>query len=938
MRSLKKLMLVALFAIGMLPMTASAQSESTLPVDKAVRTGKLANGLTYYIRHNEYPKGQAEFYIAQKVGSIVEEDNQRGLAHFLEHMCFNGTKSFKGNEMLKWCESVGIKFGQNINAATGVDQTVYNISKVPTARVGVQDTCLLILREWADGLLLDNEEIDAERKVIHEEWRSRMVGQMRILENLLPTIYPGTKYGYRLPIGTMEVVDNFPYQALRDYYETWYRPDLQGIMIVGDVDVDRIEAKVKELFSEIKMPENAKKREYFEVPDNKETIYAIGTDKEQPSAIIEVMYKHPAFPDSLKNDAQYLGYKYLFDMAASMMNARFSEMASKPDAKFAYAGMSDGEFLIAKTKDAMTFVALAKNNDIDAAYRALNTEIARVKKYGFLQSEYLRAREEYLSSLEKAYNNRNQQNSGALVQEYVQNFLSGEPIPGIEYEYSLMNMIAKSIPVVAINQIVQQVIGDENRVVIAMLPEVEGIKVPTKESCMQIEKEVAESNIEEYVDNVKTEPLIASLPAKGKIVKETYNKEFDAKEWTLSNGAKVIAKKTDFKADEILLYAVAKGGVSTLPAKDANNVSVLPLAMSQRGLGSFNSNDLEKYLAGKQASLSYSADGTYTRSISGSTTPKDLKTMMEMLYMSFVGLHFDKTEFAALQNQYASLLQNQVNTPEYVFQTRMAKALYKSPFSQMLTVEGIKSADCARVEAIAQNAYSNAAEFTFVFSGNFDETQLKEYVEQYIATMPANAKKIAKVKLAGMDVNPGTATQTSTYKMQTEQTYGSFIVSANLPFTQKNSFLTQVVSQILTARFLEQIREKEGATYSVWTNGSMSRIADFNVTFNTTLPMKPEKKDRVVEIVKAEFNNLANDCNETELGKVKEYMVKDITESRKKNGNWVANIANSTLNGVDMLKDAENVINSITVDDVKQYIKSVVSQGNFQIYLMDPEK
>ena len=232
MRSLKKLMLVALFAIGMLPMTASAQSESTLPVDKAVRTGKLANGLTYYIRHNEYPKGQAEFYIAQKVGSIVEEDNQRGLAHFLEHMCFNGTKSFKGNEMLKWCESVGIKFGQNINAATGVDQTVYNISKVPTARVGVQDTCLLILREWADGLLLDNEEIDAERKVIHEEWRSRMVGQMRILENLLPTIYPGTKYGYRLPIGTMEVVDNFPYQALRDYYETWYRPDLQGIMIV----------------------------------------------------------------------------------------------------------------------------------------------------------------------------------------------------------------------------------------------------------------------------------------------------------------------------------------------------------------------------------------------------------------------------------------------------------------------------------------------------------------------------------------------------------------------------------------------------------------------------------------------------------------------------------------------------------------------------------
>lgn len=938
MKVVKRVLLIALIAMGLQQNGAVAQEQTAIPVDPAVRVGKLENGLTYYIRHNEYPKGQAEFYIAQKVGSIVEEDNQRGLAHFLEHMCFNGTKTFKGNDMLKWCESVGIKFGENLNAATGVDQTVYNISKVPTARVGVQDTCLMILKDWADGLLLEDEEIDAERKVIHEEWRSRMVGQMRIIENLLPTIYPNCRYGYRLPIGTMEVVDNFPYKALRDYYETWYRPDLQGIMVVGDVNVDRIEAKIKELFSSIKMPENAKKREYFEVPDTKGTIYAIGTDKEQTQSMVEVMYKHPAYPDSLKNDMQYMGYKYLFDIACMMMNSRFSEIASKADANFAYAGAGDGDFFVAKTKSALTFDALAKHDDVEAAYKAIITEIARVKKYGFLESEYLRARDEYLSSLENAYNNRNQQNSGSLVREYTENFLNGEPIPGVEYEYNMMNMIAKSIPVKAINMIMQQAIGDDNRVVMVLMPENDKVKVPTEDALKQIESEVAQSDIKEYVDNVKTEPLISTLPAKGKVVKETENKAFGAKEWTLSNGVKVIVKKTDFKADEIKLGAVAKVGEEMFPEKDAQNLAFLSLIMQQRRLGSFSASDLEKYLAGKQVSLSYSATDEYTRYINGTATPKDLKTMMEMLYMSFTDMGFNKDEFAALQNQYASLLKNQENNPEFVFQKRMNEALYKTPFRQVISVDAIKNADYDRIEAMVRQEFSNAAEFTFVFAGNFDEAQLKEYVEQYIATLPANAKKVAKVKLAGLGINSGTATKTSTLKMQTAQTYGAFIVSANMPYTSKNHKLASIAAQILTARYLAQIREKEGATYSVWTTGSMSRIADYNVTLNTTLPMKPEKQDRVVEIIKAELNNLANKCEESELAKVKEYMVKSFTEGNKQNSTWVAVIGNYTLNGVNTLENAEQIIGSITTADVEKFVKDVMAQGNFQTYLLEPEK
>ena len=937
MKIIKKVLLVALLATGMLQSNANAQSMPTIPVDTAVRVGKLANGLTYYIRHNNYPKGQAEFYIAQKVGSVVEEDNQRGLAHFLEHMCFNGTKTFKGNEMLKWCESVGIKFGANINAYTGVDQTVYNISKVPTARVGVQDTCLIILRDWADGLLLDGEEIDSERKVIHEEWRMRMVGQMRIIENLLPTVYPDSRYGYRLPIGTMDVVDNFPYKALRDYYETWYRPDLQGIMVVGDVDVDRIEAKSKELFSGIKMPENAKKREYFEVNDHKGTIYAIGSDKEQPNSIMQVMYKYPAFPDSLKNNMAYLGYMYAFNIATKMMNARLSEISKKADAKFAYAGMSSGDFFIAKTKNALTFTALAKDNDVKGAYEAINTEIARLKKYGFLDSEYLRARDEYMSQLENAYNNRKQQNSGNLVNEYVENFLNNEPIPGIEYEYNTMGMISKSVPVAAINQVVQQLIGDDNRVVMVMLPEAEGVNVPTKEELQAIEGSVAASNIEAFVDNVKTEPLISQLPAKGKVVKETANARFGTKEWTLSNGVKVIVKKTDFKDNEIVFSAVAKGGSSNVPESEADNLSVLGLAMQQRGLGKFTANDLEKYLAGKQVGLGCSVD-YYGRTIEGKSTPKDLKTMMEMLYMTFIEMRFDANEFAALQNQYVSILQNQVNTPEFVFQTRMSKALYKSAHEHMITVDGIKAANRDRIEAMARQYFSNAAEFTFIFSGNFDEAALKEYCEQYIATLPADAKKVVKdVKYVGLGINKGAATQSSTYKMQTPQTYASFIVSANMPYNSKNSKIASAVAQILTSRFIEQIREKEGATYSVYTRGKMSKFADFNVQYNTTLPMKPEKKDRVVEIVKTAFNDLTTNCTEDELAKVKEYMVKSFNEGMKQNAAWVGAIAGYELKGVDIFENAIDMINGITPADIQKFMKEVMKQGNFQIYLMAPE-
>ena len=458
--------LFAAFAMAMVTFTGFAQKPDELPADPQVRHGVLPNGLNYYIRHNETPKGQADFFIAQKVGSILENDDQRGLAHFLEHMCFNGTKNFPGNQLITWLESVGVKFGQNLNAYTGTDETVYNISAVPTARVGVQDSCLLILHDWADDLLLDGEEIDKERGVIHEEWRSSNVGRMRILEQILPTMYPESKYGYRLPIGTMEVVDNFPHQALRDYYEAWYRPDQQGIIVVGDIDVDRIEGKIKELFGPIEMPAAAKPREIEEVPDTEGTIYAIGADKEMQFPMFNIFFKNEVMPKEMRNTMIYMVSDYIFDMISSMLNNRYAELAKDPSTPFA-VGMADySNYLFANSEDALSLTGVAKGDDMIPAFKSVYRELLRALRGGFTITEYDRARSQYLSDLENAYNNREKHDNTAYAREIVRHFIDNVPMPGIETEYQMMSGIANQIPVDAINQSLQQLVTDDNRVVV----------------------------------------------------------------------------------------------------------------------------------------------------------------------------------------------------------------------------------------------------------------------------------------------------------------------------------------------------------------------------------------------------------------------------------------------------------------------------------------
>lgn len=946
MKATSRLMSVlVLLACVLFPGIVRAQGQNPmlqpLPVDTAVRIGKLPNGLTYYIRHNEYPKGQADFYIAQNVGSILEEDNQRGLAHLLEHMCFNGTTNFPDNQLREWLESIGVKFGANLNAYTGVDETVYNINNVPVARESVQDSCLLILHDWANDLTLDPKEIDKERGVIHEEWRRSMQGQMRIIEKLLPIVYPTSKYGHRLPIGTMEVVDNFAPQALRDYYEKWYRPDQQAVVVVGDIDVDRIEGKIKEMFSSIEMPENAAERKYEPVPDHKGTIYAIGSDPEQKTFIGQLMFISDPLPKEMKNTPMYYAQSYIEGMIGAMINNRLSEISSKPDAPFAGAGVNfGGFFLSSKVKDALTASAVAKGNDIIEPLKAVYREVLRAQRGGFTQSEYERARNEYISSIERVYNNRNTRENGTFVSEYVGNFKDGDPIPGIEAEWPLIQQIAMSIPVQVINQTMSQAITLDNRVLMVLCPEAEGMTNPTEQQLADALASVDAESIEAFVDEVKSEPLIPSDPVAGTVTSTVNNEKWGTTEWTLSNGAKVIIKSTKFKEDEILFTAYANGGYADYSADYDNSLMFLPVAMQAYGLGSYTNTDLSKYTAGKQASL-YISFSNYSRSMGGSATPKDLPTLMEMVYMGFKDIEFTEDEFAALQKAYSGILANQEKSPEYIFQKSLLSTLYDSPRNQAINSSIIEKASRNQILEVAHAMTANAADWTFIFVGNVDPATLRPMVEKYIASLPGDEKtavKEVKSYNPAFFMKGGDKTDTFSTPMSTPQTHVAIIEKGDMEFTPKNSLLASIAGQILTNRLIKTVREDMGAVYSISASGQLDRTGLSPASLMTSFPMKPEMKDEVLPFIKGEFKAMETNVTPDELNPIKEYMVKVFTENREKNPAWRSAILGTLANGVDTFNGNVDTVNSITVQDVMDFMKALNAQNNYRVVILDPEK
>lgn len=920
--------------------SASAQMAAPpLPADTAVRIGKLDNGITYYIRHNESPKGQADFFIAQKVGSILENDNQRGLAHFLEHMCFNGTENFPGNSLIDWLETVGVKFGQNLNAYTGMDETVYNISSVPVDRTGVQDSCLLILHDWADGLLLDPEEIDKERGVIHQEWRRSNVGQMRILEELLPIVYPNNPYGVRLPIGTMEVVDNFPPQALRDYYETWYRPDNQAIIVVGDIDPDYIENKIVEIFSPIKMPENAPERFRPQVADNEGTIYAIGKDKEQKSAILmfALKQKEQLMPDEIKATTAYYPVQYLYTMVETMLNNRINEVAKKPDAKFASGSADIGEFFVSPTKDAVSIQVVAKGDDILPGLQEVYAELLRAAQHGFTVGEYERAKAEYLSRMERMYDQRAKRENTSYAREYAANFTQKEPAPGIEFEFEMAKQLTQLMPLEAINQLLPNLIdSQDNRVVIGMFPENDTFRIPTEEQIAQTIAATESMPLEAYKDEMKDTPLIPELPAPVAAQSKTYDEATGVTTLTYPNGLTVLVKPTKFKENEIIMEGMAKGGYSTTTPEEAASIIFMPYAMMTHGLGDYNNLDLQKYLQGKQAAVGLQFDA-YSTAIEGNTTTKDLPTLMELVYMTFKDFQITEDEFASIQARIASILGNQEVDPQYIWQKELAASLYKAAAKQAISTEIINKADRETTLNIIHNMMAHPGRFTLAFVGDIDMDTFVPLADQYLGSLTApRSMPVQYVVNPDFEFTTGGAKTEKTTAMQTPQTYVAITASAAMPYTSKSRTETSIAAQILSNRLLKKIREEMGAVYSIGAGASMSRLGDQNVIMQIPFPMDPDKRDIVLDEINSILTNMSNEVTAEELDPIKEFMVKSAKENLEKNDAWAGFLAAQTLNGVDTFTDAIATIQSITPADISSFMKALLDAGNLRVFTLDP--
>ena len=929
-----------LFVTSAVAVMAQGAQVPAIPVDPAVRTGKLANGLTYYIRHNDYPENRVNFYIAQRVGSIQEEEDQRGLAHFLEHMAFNGSDNFKGNGLIDYLRSLGVEFGSDLNAYTAVDETVYNIDNVPSGNVAALDSCLLILKDWSNGLTLDPKEIDKERGVINNEWRLRSSGIQRMLERNLEALYPGSKYGRRMPIGLMSVVNNFKPETLRKYYQKWYRPDNQAIIVVGDIDVDRTEAKVKEMFSTIKLAPNAVPVVPEQVPDNNEAIIIVDKDKEQQMDLVHIMFKHDAVPDSLKGTMPYLVHRYAVSLATQMLNQRLAELTQNPDCPFVQAMVEDGDYIYAKTKDAFLAICVPKPGMVDEAIAATTREVIRATKFGFTPTEFARAKSEYMSALEKMYVNRDKQMNSLYCQEYTQNFLSSEPIPSIEQEYMIMQQLAPAIPVDVVNQVMPQLVSltDTNLVVFSMNVEKEGAVYPTAESIKKAIDGVHAEQLTAWVDNVKNEPLISKLPAKGRIKSEKVNKTLGYKELTLSNGARVLLKKTDFKNDEVIMKASSKGGSSLLGKEDINNAKLFDMVIDASGLGNFSNTELEKALAGKQVGVTLSLSELH-ETVSGRSTPKDLETMFQMTYLYFTDIKKDEKSYESLMATLGTMLKNQEMMPDQIFRDSLRMTLYKrNPRFTVFKAADLKDINYDRILQIAKERTANAADFTFTFVGNFDEDSIRPLIEQYIASLPAVGVKEQWRKMSTYAT--GNVENIFKRKMETPKA-NAYMYWYNLkePYSVETAVTADAAGQVLNIVYYQKIREEASAAYATQAVGMASVGSDTPYTGIAGIcPMDPTKSDVALKIMEEEAAKMCKTVDPDMLKKTKELMLKQADDNAKTNSYWVNAIGTYDEYGVDIVTPYKDAVNALTPAKVAKFMKKVIfGGGNHVKVVMLPE-
>ncbi len=938
---LRKLFIVLMIVCSAAVQAQPSMGEQVIPNDTAVRIGKLSNGLTYYIRHNNWPEHRANFYIAQKVGSIQEEESQRGLAHFLEHMCFNGTKHFPGNNLIRWCESIGVKFGNDLNAYTSIDQTVYNISNVPTNRQTALDSCLLILSDWADALTLDPKEIDNERGVIHEEWRLRTSASSRMFERNLPKLYPDSKYGVRYPIGLMSVVDNFKPKELRDYYEKWYHPTNQGIIVVGDVNVNAVEATIKKLFGGIENPSNPAPIVDEKVPDNAKPIVIIDKDKEYRVSNIDFMVKHDAVPDSLKNTISYVLVNYVRDAALGMLNARYQEAVQNADCPYVSAYASYDEYIYAKTKDAFDISIEPKEMKLaDPSLQQALMEARKAAEFGFTATEYDRYKANKLSSLDNMWNERDKRTNDQLADECTENFLSNTAIIPIDMYYQFMKQVVPAIPLEGINEMMKKLLpqNDSNMVIINFNTEKDGNVYPTSEGLLSAVDQARKAQITAYVDNVKNEPLMTKMPNPGKVISEKKNDTLGYTELKLSNGVTVELKKTDFKKDQVKLDGEGWGGSALYGPKDYVNCSMFDQVIGVSGLGDFSNTELTKALAGKIANADLTM-GHRTMSLSGSSTPKDIETMLQMAYLYFTNIKKDDKTYGNLIEQMKVNLKNRSLSEMAAFSDSINATFYDhNPRTAPLTVESLSQVNYDRILQMAKERTASADGWTFTIIGNYDENTIRQLVCQYLGALPKGT--VTPKPKRQIFFTKKTTVNKFLRKMETPKAY-AYIVwhNSTMPYTLENDVRADMAGQVLEMIYLKKIREEASAAYTV--NGSCrAYLSDdmHEINMSGICPMKPEKSDTAINIMRSEVPAMAKTVDESMLTKVKEYLLKTYDNAVKDNDYWLGVINQYRKFGLDSHTGYKALVNKQTPATIEAFMKEFLKNSNINSVVMLPEQ
>jgi len=927
---------VLLLAFPMSIFAQELKGDSPVPFDSTVKTGKLENGLTYYIKKNAKPENKVDLRLVINAGSILENDDQQGLAHFMEHMCFNGTKRFPKNKLVDYLQSIGVKFGQHLNAYTSFDETVYFLP-IPSDDPEKLEKGFQIIEDWAFNAVLTPEEIDKERGVVLEEYRIGLGAGKRMMGRYMPKMMYNSHYAERLPIGKKEILENFKYDKLVSFYKDWYRPNLMSVIVVGDIDVAAMEKKIKEHFASYKNPKNERPRKVYDVPNHKETFVAVESDKEASAAQVQLVYKDYDTPKPIVNVNDFR--KSLVEgLYSTMINNRLNELTNSPTPPFTY-GYSYHGGTWARTKEAYQSFAMSQEDKQLEALKVLVTENERAKKYGFTQGELDRAKSEFLANTESAYNDRDKTDSREFVGEYQSHFLEKEPTPGIEWTFNAMKKILPGIDLKDVNGLVKDYIKEDNRVVILTGPEKDGLKKPTEQEVLNTLK-VNDADITPYKDTEIASSLLRKELKPGSIVKKEKNDKIGTTTLFLSNGAKVTYKKTDFKNDEILMEAISFGGTNLYSNEELKKVQFANGGLTQAGFSGLKENDINKFMSGKVASVNPYIGNT-TEGLRGSATPKDLEYLFQMTVGYITDLNFDKDAFEGYKQKQSGFFKNMASQPGFYFQQELYGYLLKENPRFFGMIPDEKAWEFTDYQ-VAYNKYkerfANAADFEFFFVGNIDDKKIEEYSAKYLAALPSSDKKEKAIDLGyrmlkgehKKIVNKGTDPKSTV----------SIMFYGDAQYSPKEALAMQALGEVLTIKLIEELRENESGVYGISARGSMSKVPNGAYNFTIGFPCGPDNAEKLTASALRELQKIIdNGPQAADVTKFKEAELLDYKKDIKENRYWLTNFNRSYTNGTspeDILK-VEEKINAITAKDIQDVAKKYLTKDKVVGILM-PEK